>query len=78
MTCEVCGARCQGRFCKPCGRDRHREQSLETENTDESQDETDQITYRCTQCGCEYENEGLGQCPDCGGHRARATGGASA
>lgn len=42
MMCQKCGARCQGRFCKVCGRDEHREQAL----TPESQSEPNKLLDR--------------------------------
>lgn len=75
MTCQTCGAHCQGRFCRDCELERLHGDGT-TGGTADTQ--PDKQLYRCTECGNEYENEGLGQCPECEGHRARFIGGTSA
>lgn len=72
MTCRTCGARCHGRFCKPCGRDFHRDQGITNESDDE--DSTDVLRYECCNCHKQYQNEGPGQCPHCGNWGARYAG----
>lgn len=76
MTCAKCGARCQGRFCRECELEQRYSDGTTGGTADSEQPDT--ITYRCTQCGCKHEGEGLGACPDCGSHRHRAIEGASA
>jgi hypothetical protein len=68
MTCRRCGKRCQGRYCQSCGRDEHREQSLDTDEAS-----TDKITYECTDCGGRYQAESPG-CPHCGHYGGRYAG----
>lgn len=71
MTCRTCGARCHGRFCKPCGRDEHRNQELYPDKQDDTPAE--KILYECTECGGRYQAEGPG-CPHCGYYGGRYAG----
>lgn len=70
MTCQLCGSDCVGKFCKACGRDQHREDSLETDETPTE----DLLVYECSTCGKTYRAECLGACPFCDSHRARCLG----
>lgn len=67
MSCNKCGARCRGRFCKECARDDHRKDDHETTDTD-----TKTLQYECSDCQETYRSDGPGQCPHCGNWGARA------
>lgn len=70
-ACKLCGSRCQGRFCKSCGRDEHRDQRL---SPHERVVKTDKIIYDCTGCGGRYRSDSPGDCPHCGHYGARYAG----
>lgn len=72
MSCQNCGrSGVHGKFCKPCGRDRDRDQEVDPDHGTDAPEKARR--YECTADGCgeTYMDTGWDPCPACGAKRRR-------
>lgn len=74
MSCQHCGCRAKGRYCRDCERDIRRGVIHDPDDPDRSDDPDSELHHRCTACGTEYYTDGSDPCPDCGARRRRYIG----
>lgn len=75
--CAGCGSRVRGRrLCQTCEVTDHHGEGVDDRDESDTTDDTlkGTLEYECTNCGTEYEWNGSGPCPDCGGRRRRYIG----